>query len=178
MIQYAFVTENEGDPNFYNVAAADASGVELTLRAIVVPGLTLGGNYTYLNTVVTDAGFDAAPDDAFVEGERLLRRPTNHIAGFGQYRFLRDKALLGLRVDRVGDRDDRDFSGFPAARVTLPAYTRVDANAEFKLVSRRSTFIELTLTGRVENLFNEQYQEVVGFPARGRVVALGGKVGF
>ncbi len=178
MIQYAFVTENEGDPNFYNVAAADASGVELTLRAIVVPGLTLGGNYTYLNTVVTDAGFDSAPDDAFVEGERLLRRPTNHIAAFGQYRFLRDRALLGLRVDRVGDRDDRDFSGFPAARVTLPAYTRVDANAEFKLTSRRNTFLDLTLTGRVENLFNEEYQEVVGFPARGRVVALGGKVGF
>ncbi len=35
MIQYAFVTENEGDPNFYNVAAADASGVELTLRTSV-----------------------------------------------------------------------------------------------------------------------------------------------
>ena len=178
MIQYTFVTENEGDPNFYNVAAADASGVELTVQAVVVPGLTLGGNYTYLNAVVTDAGFDSAPDDAFVEGERLLRRPTNHVAAFGQYRFLRDRALLGLRVDRVGDRDDRDFSGFPATRVTLPSYTRVDANAEFKLVSRKSAFLEFTLTGRVENLLNTEYQEVIGFPARGRVVVLGGKVGF
>jgi vitamin B12 transporter len=178
MIQYTFMTENEGDPNFYNVAAAAASGVELNLRAVVVPGLTLGGNYTYLNTVVADAGFDTEPDDAFVEGERLLRRPTNHVAAFGRYRFLRDRAMLGLRVDHVGDRDDRDFSGPSTTRVTLPSYTRVDANAEFKLVSRRNAFLDLTLSGRVENLFNEEYQEVIGFPARGRVVMLGGKLGF
>ena len=86
--------------------------------------------------------------------------------------------MLGLRVDHVGDRDDRDFSGPSIARVTLPSYTRVDANAEFKLVSRRNAFLDLTLSGRVENLFNEEYQEVIGFPARGRVVMLGGKVGF
>jgi vitamin B12 transporter len=178
MIQYTFVTENPGDPNFYNIAAADASGIELTLRAVVLPGLTVGGSYTHLNTKVTDSGFDSTPDDAFVEGERLLRRPTNHVAAYGQYRFLRNRALLGLRVDHVGDRDDRNFSGGAATRVTLPSYTRVDANAEFTLVTRRNAILGFTLTGRVENIFDAEYQEVVGFPARGRVVLVGGKVGF
>ncbi|UCD23937.1 MAG: TonB-dependent receptor [Gemmatimonadota bacterium] len=178
MIQYTFVTEDPGDPNFYNIAAAAASGVELTLRAVVLPGLTLGGNYTYLNTKVTDSGFDSTPDDAFVEGERLLRRPTNHVAAYGQYRFLRDRALFGVRVDYVGDRDDRDFSAFPTTRITLPSYARVDVNAEYTLVSRRSAFFEFTLTGRVENVFDAEYQEVIGFPARGRVVMVGGKAGF
>jgi vitamin B12 transporter len=178
MIQYTFATENPGDPNYMNVAAADASGIELSVRAAVAAGLTLGADYTYLNTVVTDAGFDTAPDDAFVEGERLLRRPTNHVSAFGQYRFLGNRAFVGLRVDHVGDRDDRDFSQYPTSRVILQSYTRVDANGEFKIMSRRSAFLDITLSGRVENVFGEQYQEVVGFPARGRVVVVGGRVGF
>jgi len=178
MIQYTFVTENPGDPNYMNVAAADASGIEFKIEATVAAGLTLGGDYTYLNTVVTDAGFDSEPDDAFVAGERLLRRPTNHLSAFGQYRFLRGRALMGLRIDYVGDRDDRDFSQFPTSRVTLQAYTRVDANAEFKVLARRRAPLDLTLTGRVANVFDERYQEVVGFPARGRVVVVGGRVGF
>jgi vitamin B12 transporter len=178
MIQYTFVTENPGDPNYMNVAAADASGIELSLRATVAAGLTLGGDYTYLNTAVTDAGFDGEPDDSFVVGERLLRRPTNHVSAFGQYRLLQCRALVGLRIDHVGDRDDRDFSRFPTSRVTLQSYTRVDASAEFKLVSRHGAPLDLTLTGRVENVFDERYQEVVGFPARGRVVVVGGRVGF
>jgi len=177
MIQYTFVTENVGDPNYYNVAGARASGVELDVRAAVGPGFTVGGNYTYLNTTVTDAGFDSQPDDAFVEGERLLRRPTNHLAAFGQYRFPGDKAVVGLRIDHVGNRDDRDFSGSTATRVTLPSYTRVDANVEYRLVSRSTTVFDVTLTGRVENLFGAEYQEAVGFPARGRALVVGARVG-
>jgi vitamin B12 transporter len=177
MIQYTFVTDNEGDPNYYNVAAARASGVELNVRAMVAPGFTVGGNYTYLNTSVTDAGFDSQPDDAFVEGERLLRRPTNHLAAFAEYRFPSDKAMAGLRVDHVGDRDDRDFSGSTTARVTLPSYTRVDANVEYRLVSRSTTVFDVTLTGRIENLFGVEYQEAVGFPARGRALVVGARVG-
>ncbi|UCG88585.1 MAG: TonB-dependent receptor [Gemmatimonadota bacterium] len=178
IIQYTFATENPGDPNFMNVAAADASGVELSLRATVAAGFTLGGDYTYLNTVVTAESSDSEPGDAFIAGERLLRRPTNHVSAFGQYRFLRNRVLLGLRIDHVGDRDDRDFSQFPTSRVTLESYTRVDANAELKIVSRHSAFLDVTLTGRVENVFNKQYQEVVGFPARGRMVVVGGRAGF
>jgi vitamin B12 transporter len=177
MIQYTFATANPGDPNYMNVAAADASGIELTFRAGVGAGLTLGGDYTYLATAVTDAGFDSDRDDAFVVGERLLRRPTNHVSAFARYRFPGDRLLLGLRIDHVGDRDDRDFSQFPTARVTLPSYTRVDLNGAIKIVSRRSAFLDISLSGRVENLFDRQYQEVVGFPARGRVVFFGGKIG-
>lgn len=177
MIQYTFATANPGDPNYMNVAAADASGIELTFRAGIGAGLTLGADYTYLATAVTDAGFDSEPDDAFVVGERLLRRPTNHVSAFARYRFPGDRLLLGLRIDHVGDRDDRDFSQFPTARVTLPSYTRVDLNGEIEIVSRRSAFLDISLSGRVENLFDRQYQEVVGFPARGRVVFLGGKIG-
>ncbi len=176
MIQYTFVTDNPGDPNYVNVAAADASGMELSASGAVVNGLTLGVRYTYLNTVVTDAGFDTDPNAAFVAGERLLRRPTNHLGIDAQYGFLDGRAMLDLSVDHVGDRDDRDFSEFPVARMTLPAYTRVDAAAEF-VVKRRGALPTFTVMGRVENLFGIEYQEVVGFPARGRVVALGGRVG-
>ncbi len=176
MIQYTFVTETPGDPNYLNVAAASASGLEVSARVMITPALSFAASYTYLNTVVNDAGFDTDPDAAFVEGERLLRRPTHQIGVDAKYRFLHRRATIDLSLDYVGDRDDRDFAAFPVARVTLPGYARVDAAGEF-VVLRRSSAPTFTITGRVENLFGAEYHEVVGFPARGRVVFIGARVG-
>jgi vitamin B12 transporter len=176
MIQYTFVTADPGDPNYLNVAAADASGLELTAHGVVTSGLTLEASYTYLITDVTDAGFDSDPEAAFVAGDRLLRRPTHHLGLNAQYGFLDRRARVDVSLNYIGDRDDRDFSVFPVARVTLPGYTRIDAAAEFVVV-RRGSVPTFTVTGRVENLFGAEYHEVVGFPARGRVVVVGVRVG-
>ncbi|NIM52075.1 MAG: TonB-dependent receptor [Gemmatimonadales bacterium] len=177
LIQFTFTVPAPGDPNYFNVAAANASGVEVEIRAVPLPEFTVGGSYTRLGADVVDAGFDAGPGAGFVVGERLLRRPTHTLAFGGSYRFL-GRGSLSTRLSYVGNRDDRDFSTFPATPVVLPGYVRVDVAAEVGVVQRRGALPGFTATVRVENLFDEQYEQVFGFPSPRRTVLVGGRVGF
>jgi vitamin B12 transporter len=110
-----------------------------------------------------------------VEGSRLLRRPTHQLAArLGVSAWDRLSGGVGLR--RVGDRIDRDFGQVPAVRVELPAYTVVDLDAQYDLLDPAGGGPGLTLLARIENLFDERYEEVSGFPNRGRTVLAGGAV--
>ena len=164
-------------PNYRNIAEAKASGVEIEANVVPVPDFVIGANFTYLDTDVIDAGFDSGDGDTFVEGARLLRRPTTTLNATAMYRGW-DRGVFTAVVNYVGDRDDRDFSlPFPAppAAVVLSAYTTVDIAVQIELLQKR-TDMGLTGTLRVENVFNKGYVEVFGFPARGRTIFVGGRV--
>jgi vitamin B12 transporter len=171
LIQFSFTEV----PNFVNIAEADASGFEGEVTVAPVSGLFLSSNYTHLKTEVIGAGFDSGDGATFVEGARLLRRPTTTINATASYRGW-DRGTFNLVVNHVGDRDDRDFGSFPATPVVLPAYTTVDVSAQVDLLGQRSTPLMLTGTLRVENVFDEAYEGAFGFPVRGRTVYLGGRV--
>jgi vitamin B12 transporter len=171
LIQYSFAEM----PNFVNIAEAEASGFEAEISAAPVSDLHLSANYTHLETEVIDAGFDSGDGDTFVEGERLLRRPTTTVNAVASYRGW-DRGIVNLVVHHVGDRDDRDFAAFPPTPVVLPAYTTVDVSAQVDLLAQRPGPLMLTGTLRVENVFDEAYVGAFGFPARGRTVYVGGRV--
>ena len=175
LVQYA--STPPGQPDYFNVAAANASGVELEARlpAAATP-LSITASYTYLRTRVTNAGFDSTADAAFVEGQRLLRRPT-HLASLGIDYLVTTHATIGATVSYVGRRDDRDFSTFPATPVTLTAYSKVDLSADVPLVAGQGVHPSLALTARIDNLFSTQYQGVYGFRVPGRVVLIGARAG-
>ena len=170
LIQFTFAET----PNYFNVAEARASGVEIEATALPARGLVLAANYTWLDTEVIDAGFHSGDGATFVEGARLLRRPTHSVTASVEYHGW-ERATFDLAVRYVGDRDDRDFSGFPAAPVVLPSYTTVDFAADVRVL-QGGAGVGLTGTLRVENVFDEQYAEVSGFPARGRTVLIGGSI--
>ena len=121
LIQFTF-TET---PNYVNVAEADASGMELEATVTPMSDVTLAANYTHLSTKVIDAGFSSGAGATFVEGERLLRRPTTTVNGEVTYRGWQ-RASFSVAVRHVGQRDDRNFTPFPAEPVVLPSYTTVD----------------------------------------------------
>ncbi len=171
LIQFSF-TES---PNYKNIAEAKASGVEIEASFVPVAGFVIGANYTYLDTEVIDAGFDSGDGATFVEGERLLRRPTSTLNATAMYRGW-DHGVFSVVVNYVGDRDDRDFATFPATAVVLPSYTTVDLAAQIEDRLTRGTGTRLMATFRVENVFNREYAEVFGFPARRRTVFIGGRV--
>jgi vitamin B12 transporter len=175
LVQYNPMPPNPGDPNYFNVAAADASGLEFEGRARV-SHIEVDGSYTRLHTEVSDAGFDDGPGAAFVEGERMLRRPT-HAMSLGA-RYATERATFGINIRHVGNRDDRDFSTYPATPITLDSYTKVDISTAWTVGVAADRLPDLTVTLRVANLFDREYQEVFGFPARGRTVMVGGRVGF
>lgn len=175
LIDFTFTPPNPGDPNYFNVPAADARGVELHVEAVPIPPLRLTGSYTRLETNVVDAGFEAGPAAQFIAGQRLLRRPTTAYTVGASYRLL-DRARLWSIVHRVGEREDVDFRVF--TRQTLAGYTRVDVAAEVEPWRARRALRHAALLVRIDNLLDARYAEVLNFPAPGRAVTLGGRLRF
>ncbi len=161
LIQYAGAPP--GLPTYGNISAATSSGGEIGARALVTPQLDLGIQASYTRTRVTEAGAGSSP--AWLLGEPLLRRPE--LTGSALVRWHFSPGTSGrLDVHHLGGRDDVDFREFPSTRVRLPARTLTDLSVAARLARG------VTIAGRVENLFGQPWQQVVGFPARGRTLAV------
>jgi len=168
-----------GAPNYENIAGATARGAELGVRALPTATLVLAASYTYLSTDVTSGGFDTTSGAALAVGRPLLRRPT-HSGRLDLVYHPVARGTLSLAATYVGQRDDQDFSSYPAPRVTLPPHTSVDLAGSLTLVGARGGggAPQLVATGRIENLLDARYQEVKDFPARGRTIFVGARLGF
>mgnify|MGYP006288358207 CR=1 FL=1 len=144
---------NPGDPySPQNVAEAEIDGVETVVTFRATEKLDLSLTYTY--TDATDEG----------TGKELARRPEHSCSATANYRFVKN-GNLNLRVLRIGDRYD------DAANANeLDAYTRVDLAASYGLTEHVELF------GRVENVFDEDYQEVKGYSTPGRYAFAGVKL--
>lgn len=169
---YDLIDYNPGaQPNYFNVPGATSRGVELELGAVATPAFGVALRATYLDTRVTKAGSDSSRDALFVAGEPLVRRPAFTVAPeVGMTPGARTRLTLGARW--VGRRDDLDFNRPTGSRrVTLPPYAHLNFAVEYTLGAAR-------LSGRVDNLFNDQAPEVAGFRPRGRTFLVGGRVEF
>jgi vitamin B12 transporter len=171
LIQYVFGDEStEFRGTNENLGAATARGLELEARAPRLGSFDVSANVTLLRTRVTDAGNGAF--GTFVNGERLLRRPGQSATLTAGYRLPRS-ARVGAAVRFVGERDDRDFAN--EERVTLPSYTLLDLSGDVGLGSIARGLTPVSLTVRVENLFDRDYQPTFGFVAPGRTVLVGAR---
>jgi vitamin B12 transporter len=173
LIQFTFVPPVPGGPNYFNVAAADANGLEAQLEAAAGP-VRGSLSWTRLWTEVTDAGFAAGEAATFVEGERLLRRPDDAVAATLET-VLAGRVRLGGTLTWSGARDDLRFGQFPEPnqRVELPSYTTLDLSGVVTVVSGRRGRPGVEVRARLENVFNARYEQSVGFPARRRGVFVG-----
>ncbi|MCC6319172.1 MAG: TonB-dependent receptor [Gemmatimonadaceae bacterium] len=169
LIQYTFTSST--DPSYFNVAAASASGLELEGSYQVSATARVRAGATFLRTRVDDAGFDEGAGALFVHGARLLRRPSQTVT-LGASGRAGSRTDLDVQVVRVGTRDDRDFSGFPAVPVELSAYTRVDLGAQVRITPLTAP-ATLRLIVRADNLFGTAYREVANFDAPRRVLFAG-----
>ena len=166
-----------GAPNYYNVAAADANGVELGVRVAPTEPLSMAASYTYLHTDVTNPGFDPSSGALLAAGQPLTRRPKHSGRLDADYR-VRSRSTVSVAVTYVGDRVDQDFSTFPFPRVSLPSYTRLDLATELDALRPARGAPGLALSIRIENVLDHPYQEVKNFPARRRTLLFGGEVRF
>ena len=176
LIDFTFEPPSPEDPQYFNVAGATSRGLELSAEGTLGRRLTAAASYTWLDTEVTDPGFDTGADALFAPGDRLLRRPRHAASArlawsggrWGGY---------GVRARWMGERADQDFSGWPPARVTLAAFTLLDAWADVPLIPGEGLRPSLAATLRVENVLDEAYEDPANFPGRGRVVLLGARMG-
>lgn len=154
-----------GQPTYLNGAAARAHGVEGGIGAELGSGIRASASYTYLRAEATGDRNMASP--TFAAGERLIRRPS-HSAQLTLRAQVFRRARIGASLIYVGARDDVDFTQFPSQRVELPPYTLIDLAGEVEILSPGAHGRGLSAMVRVENLFDETYDQVVGFSGRPR----------
>ena len=172
LIQYTFNAPTPTSPNYFNIGKARTRGVEITAAASPLRAITLNTEYTYVDSKVTDAGFEE--DLVFLNGAQLIRRPKHHASVTATAR-VSDALTSTLSVAYTGKRDDIDFTAaYPGARVVLPAHTTVDGSASYRLPTRAAN---ASLLLRVSNLFDRRYDEVYNFPGARRLLWLGASVG-
>lgn len=169
-----FISAPPGEPTYANLQGADARGIEAALTLRATRRLQLRAHWTALRTNVTDTG--AVSSVAFRQGASLLRRPGR--SGGVTATLALPRITAAATVTRIGRRDDADFRDFPAARVTLPAYTLVDASLVLPVLGAGGAGSGFDLTLRAENLFDASFDQVVGFPGRGRTILGGGRYRF
>jgi vitamin B12 transporter len=169
LIQY--VTASPGEPTYGNIAAASSRGVEFGVVATPASQWSISAQATAMRTEVTDAGGGTAL--AFRDGRSLLRRP-DFTAALGARWHPAAGAVVRVDINHLGARDDVDYSSWPAERIQLPSRTITDLAGTVRL---RGLVPALNFSGRIENLFDARWQQVVGFRSRGRVLHLGVTIG-
>jgi vitamin B12 transporter len=156
-----------GDPfgagTYFNTNLARARGANLSTEARLTRWLSASANYAYDSTRVLSAPNNSDPN--YIVGSHLLRRPVNS-----------GNVVLNAAFRRMnwnfsgyftGRRSDSDFLGL--GFTSNPGYARFDLASSYKLAHGLSFY------GRIANLANKQYQDVLGFPALGREFRIGVK---
>ena len=141
-----------------NLDKASARGVEISASARPSSWLRLAGSYTFLRTRVERADGSLNPEVGF----ELLRRPRH--SGSAEIAWVADRFDLSLDGSFVGRRRDIDPVSFarldPAGR---PIFNEGYAKLSFAGSYRFNRWVAAFT--RVENLLNDDYQEILGFPA-------------
>ncbi len=137
---------------FNEVGKSTREGIEVAARTDLGAGLTLGAAYTYLNA--------KKPDDS-----EAIRRPPHTGRVDVNYAFAQ-KGNVNFAVVYNGRQDDFAFRQLPffataQERVMLDSYWLATIAASYEFAHGVELF------GRVENAFDDHYQDVYGFETAG-----------
>ena len=157
------------DPNTFLFTSAnrlgksDRRGVEVSFDANVLENIDLSVGYTY-----TDSTERTSLGEKFDE----VRRPKNMFSiNFNYAPSVRTN--INLNVSYNGSQEDIIYPPFPqpSERVRLDEYKLVSLAGTYRLSSA------VRLVGRIENLLDENYEDVVGFSTPGVGAYFGIRVG-
>jgi vitamin B12 transporter len=146
-----------------NLGAARTQGLETELHARVTDDLTLSGSYSYLEAENTSTA-----DISQLPGARLPRRPRNEFYLSASYLWFK-KLRTTAEAKWVNAREELNFGG---PNFDIEDYSFLNFAAEYQVNAH------LTIFGRIDNLTNEHYAEVFGFPALGRAAYGGVRLSF
>jgi len=140
-------------PNFdahpYNSPAnSPRDGVEAALSLRLAEQWRVDASYTYLHSEEN--------------GLPEVRRPENIASLNVAWRSMDAMFGANLTVRYNGEQKDFQFTPIGSERVTLDSYTLVNFGADYRINERWQVY------GRVENLFDTEYQEVFSFLSPGR----------
>jgi len=145
-------TPDTTDPAFCtraeNVGKARFDGWESLVNFKLLPSVSIGAAYTYL--------------DWDTENTRLTRRPRHR--GNVNVSYAAREFHVSLDAHIIGRRHDTD--AVSGAKITKPAYAKFDLASSYLLPVKIPLVKSLSAFGKIENLFNRKYEEADGFRAR------------
>ena len=142
-----------------NIGRARSAGIEFTSEVDLLDNLTASMNYTYTDT------------ENLLTDRPLPREPRHRWNGRLAWEPLK-RWLLWSEVHAV----TRQFE--PNGGVYNSGHARIDLGTTFRVLERWSHVKYVDLTGRVQNVLDEAYAEVRGFPALGITGIVGVRVAF
>jgi vitamin B12 transporter len=141
------IDTNANFTSYANIGLATTYGIESFVRWKATDQLTLRADYTTTT----------ARDDT--TGQELLRRPSNKESVAAIWKPI-SQLSLSANVLHVGSWIDVSRDGFTTGLVGKP-YTTVNLAANYAYND------QITVFGRIDNLFNVQYENPIGFDRPG-----------
>jgi outer membrane cobalamin receptor len=151
-----------------NIANARARGIELGASVRPLTGLLIRASWSWLDTEVLD--IDQLPGQApapYTVGDRLLRRPR--ASGSLDVRWSRSRASAFVSLSGRGAMLDLE-PNFASRLYDNPGFVTGTIGGSLRLAGA------IAIYGRVANAFDREYEDVLGFPARGRSASMGVRV--
>jgi outer membrane cobalamin receptor len=122
--------------------------------------------YTFLSTEIRAVDGSSAAPPPYRVGDPLLRRPRHQ--GAIDATWSRGRTGTFLQVLMRGETLDAEPAFGPTGGLyTNPGYTAVHLGVSFRVI--RGVVVQ----GRVMNLFDAAYEEILGYPAPGRTAYVG-----
>ncbi|MBL4602041.1 MAG: TonB-dependent receptor, partial [Emcibacteraceae bacterium] len=150
-INYVLVDPTFFTYQFQNIDKVKSKGYELSVDANITDEIVIAGHYTHTDT--KDLALDT----------QLLLVPKNSAYGEIRWQAL-PKLNFGLSVTYTADTEDFGAS--------LDSWTRFDFRAAYKINDT------IEIYGRVDNLFNTEYQQVFGYGTPDRSGYIGARAKF
>ncbi len=135
---------------YENVSRVDSEGVEGYVTVNPVDALTLTATYTY-----TDAEDQSS-------GAQVIRVPQDRATATATYAFS-SRTDVSATVLYTGAFDDRYFDSTMFTAVDA----RVNSAVVVNLAGRLGVTERVALFGRIDNLFDEQYEQIYGYGTAG-----------
>jgi vitamin B12 transporter len=124
-----------------NIAEAEVNGIETVAIVKLRDNLNIRAGYTYLDT------------EDKTTGQKLTRRPKDKVGLSAE--FLTGKALFVANYTFVGERFDS------AVQRNLSSYSLVNLSGNYNVTK------SIILFGRIDNLFDENYEEAGSYGTPG-----------
>ncbi len=152
-----------------NISNARARGLETSAAWQATSGLGVKATYTFLDTEIRAVDGLAQAPSPYQVGDRLLRRPTHQ--GSVVLDWTMGRATVFAALNARGETLDAEPAFGPSGGLyENPGRTLVDLGGGYTLVRGLEVF------ARVLNLFDKDYEEVLGYPSPGRTAFAGVRI--
>jgi vitamin B12 transporter len=151
-----------------NISNARARGAELSAAWRHGSGAAVRANYTFLDSEILAANGASSAQTPFTVGDALIRRPRHSSAIDAS--FTRDRAAAFAQLQVRGETLDIEPAfGASGGLYMNGGHTVLNAGGSWRPAKAVEVFV------RALNLFDRDYEEVLGYPAPGRTAYVGAR---